>query len=324
MEMLPERRYGLGRPLRPLNVSRSVPLRDSRISLTHFSTPSALGYTLLITYETLEAVLVYQAIPDLVKMVIWEPHNLRECLAHGRKAQGIIEWKDDPSVPDVPDTLVGEMEQAADPEGKGCFKAEAYPSGIPVWKLFTFNFWSWIDHPLGASWTLSPENYRLHGYREEANRNTYLGYSIETWCKQNPTYPFTRRENRAFIYAKEVHYFLEGTNLFFVKGRQLWKELKASLGLDFLAAVGGAEVQVPEEGVDNIGRQSQPDFYDVLAKSRAMIGLGQPYLSPSPFDALCLGVPFINPIHEWNKDFPDDRNHWNCQHNGLLWENAPL
>lgn len=33
--------------------------------------------------------------------------------------------------------------------------------------------------------------------------------------------------------------------------------------------------------------------------------------------ALCLGVPFINPVRDWNRDDPDNRDTWYSQHNGL-------
>lgn len=38
------------------------------------------------------------------------------------------------------------------------------------------------------------------------------------------------------------------------------------------------------------------EFSWEVASSKAMIGMGNPYWSPSPYYALCLGVPFINPV----------------------------
>ncbi len=39
--------------------------------------------------------------------------------------------------------------------------------------------------------------------------------------------------------------------------------------------------------------------------------------SPTPYEALCLGVPFINPILHWDENHPEDREGWDSMH-GLL------
>jgi len=55
-------------------------------------------------------------------------------------------------------------------------------------------------HPLGTSWTLSPEPYHEAGALGSDAR--YLGYSIEDACMGVETVPFEERENRAYILAK--------------------------------------------------------------------------------------------------------------------------
>lgn len=56
------------------------------------------------------------------------------------------------------------------------------------------------------------------------------------------------------------------------------------------------------------------------AKTQAdkQIGLGWPAQSPSPFDALCVGVPFINPINYIDWDRPDDPSGWHTQNDAML------
>lgn len=57
--------------------------------------------------------------------------------------------------------------------------------------------------------------------------------------------------------------------------------------------------------------------------ANVQIGLGWPAYSPSPFDALCVGVPFINPIQYVNLEHPDDRKGWRTQNDALLALDPP-
>jgi len=45
-----------------------------------------------------------------------------------------------------------------------------------------------------------------------------------------------------------------------------------------------------------------------------LIAIGEPSTSPTPYEALCLGVPFINPVKSWDPEDPTDRAKWNAQH----------
>ena len=58
-------------------------------------------------------------------------------------------------------------------------------------------------HPLGTSWTLSPEPYHMHGVLGSDAR--YVGYSIEDACLAVPVVPADKRENRAYVLAKVSH-----------------------------------------------------------------------------------------------------------------------
>lgn len=53
-------------------------------------------------------------------------------------------------------------------------------------------------------------------------------------------------------------------------------------------------LKVKEAGIENFGRLSKIDFYQKLSQSFVFIGVGQPRISPSPWDALCMGVPVSN------------------------------
>lgn len=56
------------------------------------------------------------------------------------------------------------------------------------------------------------------------------------------------------------------------------------------------DIEDHTNGIFNLGVQSAEDFYDQVRNSRMMIGMANPHWSPSPIDALCLGVPFLNPV----------------------------
>ncbi|KAJ7837972.1 hypothetical protein B0H14DRAFT_2362018, partial [Mycena olivaceomarginata] len=45
--------------------------------------------------------------------------------------------------------------------------------------------------------------------------------------------------------------------------------------------------------------------------------------SPTPYEALCLGVPFINPILGWDKNDPTNKTRWNSQHDTLKHLDPP-
>jgi hypothetical protein len=44
-------------------------------------------------------------------------------------------------------------------------------------------------------------------------------------------------------------------------------------------------------GITNFGQLGKFEFYAKLAQSFVLVGVGQPRISPSPWDALCQGVP---------------------------------
>jgi hypothetical protein len=44
-------------------------------------------------------------------------------------------------------------------------------------------------------------------------------------------------------------------------------------------------------GITNFGQLGKLEFYGAMANSFVLIGVGAPRISPSPWDALCMGVP---------------------------------
>jgi hypothetical protein len=50
------------------------------------------------------------------------------------------------------------------------------------------------------------------------------------------------------------------------------------------------------ETVRNMGKLTPEKFAAEVKESKALLGIGSPGWSPSPYHALCQGVPFINPV----------------------------
>ncbi|KAJ6464642.1 hypothetical protein C8R47DRAFT_69246 [Mycena vitilis] len=255
-------------------------------ALSVFQALKNMGYTVLFAREMDAVVTFYHIFGNLVKMVIASDDRAEHC------------WNE-----------------------ASCVRSAVNPAGIPVWKIFSPFFWRGPQNPLGAKWTLNPEAY-------EGDHNTYLGYSIEPQCSRHPFIPHAQRRQQAYILAKFLNYFLPE--------RRAWTpdffDVAANAtGLAFvMASTDPPEglIRLPElsPSIKNIGGgllMNQNAFYDELSRSVALVGVGDPVVSPTPYDALCLGIPFINPIVEWDAKDPNDRTRWRTQHDGLKHLSAP-
>ncbi|TFK55828.1 hypothetical protein OE88DRAFT_1731469 [Heliocybe sulcata] len=235
-----------------------------------------MNYTFIYSKNSVELAAQYRQFPDLVKAVIIECVAAQKCFHNAE-----------------------------------CIKSEHNPLGIPVWKLFSFHFWTGECHPLGGAWTLSPENFPET--TTNSLDNFYLGYSVERTCTKLPVVPSSEREDRAYVFGKSITYFTDDS--------YAWP------GVHFQNAVAGlmdsTNDTIADTGIKNLGRLDKERFYSEVAKSKVLVGTAKPVLSPSPYDALCLGVPFINPITRWDEKDPDDRNGWFAQHDGLIREKEP-
>ncbi|KAJ7289202.1 hypothetical protein C8J57DRAFT_1114794 [Mycena rebaudengoi] len=247
------------------------------------SAMNKLGYTVLFGTDLVEAAQMYRMFPTLTKMVIVNNWDLPVC------------WKNK----------------------KGCIQSNKNPTGIPPHKLFTVYFWPYTNHPVGQQWVLSPEPYSL----EPGNvaNNTYLGYSIEDACALTPFIPTASRSNQAWILAKRLSYFTSPMEPAWSK--EDYNEAEKRTGVKFALGAGLDDGQtkppngmaLPDEYV-NYGRMEKARFMSKIANSKVLIGNGLPLASPTPYDALCLGVPFINPLDTWDEDDPDDESKWHGQH----------
>ncbi|KAF8306955.1 hypothetical protein DL93DRAFT_2088326 [Clavulina sp. PMI_390] len=213
-----------------------------------------------------------------------------------------------------------------------CVKSPQNPLGVPIWKIFSFCFWQIPVHPLGHHWTIAPENYATKDNTE--NVNTYVGYSVEPSCNSQAIIPHAERP-RGGVYAMTKCVSYLAPQHLRAWPPSFYERAAHELGIHFtIGAINASDPQrcggtdehleLPqlseyggEEVMTNLGILERPVFMHEVAKSRVLLGVGRPWISPTPYQALCLGVPFINPIVEWDTSRPHDRAYWNTQHNGL-------
>jgi hypothetical protein len=219
-----------------------------------------------------------------------------------------------PDKPQLPNTEDADTSRPAQPEWE-CMQRPEYPQGIPLWKMFAMHFWDTSnEHPLGGLWTLAPEPYST--FPQLAHRpehNLYMGYSIAAYCRE--AVPASQRPNQAYILAKIPKYFDPPTYAF---SNHTFSDIERETGITFVAGTGEPGSALPDPGITNFGFMNATSFRDVLAHSKALVGIGRPGLSPTPYDALCMGVPFINSVTSWNKQDPDDQSKWGSQHDALF------
>ncbi|THV05092.1 hypothetical protein K435DRAFT_774077 [Dendrothele bispora CBS 962.96] len=180
-----------------------------------------------------------------------------------------------------------------------CIESPENPDGIPAWKLFTFTFWGsprgwqnfraprapWSFNPLGGEWNLVP--YKM------PDRHFYLGYHF-TGCDSEdiPYVPPSERKDQILVLAKRSEYF----HLYNLFPFSFWEIFNNEvLGMDVVLA-SNQEVGYPiPKGLTWIGPQERHEYDMLLASSKAIFGVGRPFLSPTPFASLCRGVPVILP-----------------------------
>ncbi|KAG9018745.1 hypothetical protein FRB90_010052 [Tulasnella sp. 427] len=267
----------------------------------------ALGYSMLIASNTAELEEMYREYHQHVQIVLWEdsPWHSRPCLRNSTCVY--IDAESRNSVPPPNSTHLN----------------------IPIWKIFNCNWWETANPPLGGPFTLSPENYPIWPGGSGGRANHFIGYSIEKTCLKTPFIPHHERPRQAYVFAKYLRYFLRpeyflpsntGDTLSQTR-TNFFSGLSTSANLTFVGQFKREETPptvFPPAGIQEIPRMERVAFQKVVASSRVLMGIGVPGLSPTPYEALCLGVPFINPVEEWDTRDPEDLTKWRSQHDGLL------
>lgn len=142
-----------------------------------------------------------------------------------------------------------------------------------------------MKHPLGANFTISPA----------PNNNHFLGYSIEPTCASLPKADASTRGQppQAFLLAKQSHYLDSAPE--FAWSIPALSQLQSKQRVVVAGGMVDDDSRVTKKikaaGLRNYGKLGKIDFYEQLAKSFVLLGVGRPRISPSPWDALCMGVP---------------------------------
>lgn len=140
---------------------------------------------------------------------------------------------------------------------------------------------------------------------------TFLGYGLMPYPEDTHVVPWLERPYRVYILAKQAHYFHNGHQ--HVYDFDFFPRAAAELAAEFpgFEFVGGFEDNRSPEDVEkwgkvpdvirNFGIMNATTFDEEYGKSRLLLGIGSPPLSPSPYRGLSRGVPFANP-HTMRKD----------------------
>ncbi|KAH9477853.1 hypothetical protein JR316_0010085 [Psilocybe cubensis] len=261
-----------------------------------FKSLDTLGYTILFAETFEEAVEQHREFPDLVKVVI--RHLAGQCHSN-----------------------------------PNCVKSPSNPLGIPAWKIFDLEFFPvFAEHDdgslLGGKWILSANPDHL--LSEEDSTVQYIGYSIQDECRQTSPVPLSSRWNQAWLLMKQIKYVYDNR---FAWDRSFFSRASHELNIKLVGAWSldqhyGAwdpekdgemkDIEDRDRGVYNLGENlNATSFMHQVGMSKVMIGVGNPYWSPSPYNALCQGVPFINPIIYWDENQPQRKSAWITQHPSL-------
>ncbi|KAF9259260.1 hypothetical protein L218DRAFT_672917 [Marasmius fiardii PR-910] len=176
-----------------------------------------------------------------------------------------------------------------------CIQSGENPDGVPPWKLFTFTFWGsprgwinflaphepWSFNPLGGEWNIVP--YRM------PDKHFYLGYHF-TGCQDLPYIPYSERKDQVIILAKRSEYFYRDS--VFLR-TPVWPDIKNRTGLTLISTSNSEEGYPLPDSLTVIGPMARHAYDEMLGSSKALLGIGRPRLSPSPYASLCRGVPVI-------------------------------
>ncbi|KAL0566458.1 hypothetical protein V5O48_015552 [Marasmius crinis-equi] len=160
----------------------------------------------------------------------------------------------------------------------------------PPWQLFTFTFWGspqgwqnffgpkepWSYNPLGGEWNLVPYRY--------PDRHFYLGYYF-AGCNDIPYVPHSERKDQILVLAKRSFYF----HRYVFLETHVWPVLKEKLaGLDLISLSNQEDGYPVPESLNLIGPVDRHEYDVLLGSSKALLGVGMPRISPSPYASLLL------------------------------------
>lgn len=140
-------------------------------------------------------------------------------------------------------------------------------------------------NPLGKEFTLSPFI---------RNDNFHLSLSIEPTCKVIPALKPSQKPKikHAYLLSKQMRYMTGNAFSWTIPGLA---EIQTRLKIKILGGIKEDRPLLADlfelHNLTNLGQLNKTEFYTQLAMSSVLVGVDQPRISPSPWDALCMGVP---------------------------------
>lgn len=111
--------------------------------------------------------------------------------------------------------------------------------------------------------------------------------SVEQACRALPPTPQAERNNTVLILAKKAGYFSQA---FFKPMIDAFDDIAGAMeemGMEMWTTAEGDKDNdhVPKQVV-KVGRQEPAKYREILSASRVLLGIGQPPISPTPYEAL--------------------------------------
>ncbi|KAJ6562316.1 hypothetical protein B0H19DRAFT_1259901 [Mycena capillaripes] len=182
---------------------------------------------------------------------------------------------------------------------QNCMESPQNPDGLPLWKMFAFTFWGslpdsgkWLP-PVGTSWSFNPlgREWSLVPYQMPEG-HFFIGYHYQR-CQALEYVPLSQRPDRITILAKKSEYFHNPR--LFVDPSTFYGRLKNATGYDIISNAAVEEGYSIPDGLTNVGLLPSTGYDVQLANTKALLGIGKPLISPTPYAALCRGVPVVLP-----------------------------
>lgn len=154
----------------------------------------------------------------------------------------------------------------------------------------------WSSHILDSRWHAVPWAY--------PNNHTHLPLSIERTCLGSPTVPWEQRNATVLLLGKLSHYFYKPHAPPIEEWARVVDAMKAE-GIEILTGAEEEEGHPIPAGLKRLPPMGKVEYGKMLSSVRALLGIGNPQLSPSPFNSFCRGVPVVMPYHTDDGPTPD-------------------
>lgn len=158
--------------------------------------------------------------------------------------------------------------------------------------------------------------------------HTHIPISIERTCLSSPTTPYDQRDDAVIILAKQSRYF-HGYSINNLR-IDVWDTVLPAmkdLGFSFwTVAQDENNKDLVPEGIVQFPQMTRAAYGKMVSSAKAMLAIGQPMISPSPYTSLCRGVPVLIPY--WGEK-PTGMDDWRTygprwsQHGPALWLGEP-